>query len=103
MAASGTRSARSKAVPARVVTDRKSTRLNSSHITISYAVFCAKKKNLLAGIAACAHEDNPGHHAVWCALESCDSAALAHTYSSLLTRGATHHRRTPRRHDARPV
>src|SRR5437773_11568552 len=26
-------------------TDRKSTRLNSSHITISYAVFCLKKKN----------------------------------------------------------
>src|SRR5437773_4810071 len=26
--------------------DRKSTRLNSSHITISYAVFCLKKKTL---------------------------------------------------------
>src|SRR5437773_4813558 len=26
--------------------DRKSTRLNSSHITISYAVFCLKKKKL---------------------------------------------------------
>src|SRR5437773_5050764 len=26
-------------------TDRKSTRLNSSHITNSYAVFCLKKKN----------------------------------------------------------
>src|SRR6266540_4837979 len=26
------------------VADRKSTRLNSSHITISYAVFCLKKK-----------------------------------------------------------
>src|SRR5437667_8742178 len=26
--------------------DRKSTRLNSSHITISYAVFCLKKKNI---------------------------------------------------------
>src|SRR5437773_7779422 len=26
------------------VGDRKSTRLNSSHITISYAVFCLKKK-----------------------------------------------------------
>src|SRR5437867_13219518 len=29
----------------RVETDRKSTRLNSSHRTISYAVFCLKKKN----------------------------------------------------------
>jgi len=26
--------------------DRKSTRLNSSHITISYAVFCLKKKTI---------------------------------------------------------
>src|SRR3712207_7812636 len=28
--------------------DRKSTRLNSSHANISYAVFCLKKKNLEA-------------------------------------------------------
>src|SRR5256885_14691592 len=28
-----------------LVTDRKSTRLNSSHLVISYAVFCLKKKN----------------------------------------------------------
>src|SRR3712207_7243126 len=28
-------------------TDRKSTRLNSSHANISYAVFCLKKKKLL--------------------------------------------------------
>src|SRR5690625_5904885 len=27
------------------VEDRKSTRLNSSHVAISYAVFCLKKKN----------------------------------------------------------
>src|SRR5437868_12111618 len=27
--------------------DRKSTRLNSSHVSISYAVFCLKKKNSL--------------------------------------------------------
>src|SRR3712207_7403538 len=27
-------------------TDRKSTRLNSSHANISYAVFCLKKKNI---------------------------------------------------------
>src|SRR5207248_6364241 len=27
--------------------DRKSTRLNSSHRTISYAVFCLKKKNIV--------------------------------------------------------
>src|SRR3712207_9453177 len=29
----------------RTVLDRKSTRLNSSHANISYAVFCLKKKN----------------------------------------------------------
>src|SRR3712207_8527163 len=29
----------------RVIKDRKSTRLNSSHANISYAVFCLKKKN----------------------------------------------------------
>src|SRR5205814_10669886 len=28
------------------VLDRKSTRLNSSHLGISYAVFCLKKKNI---------------------------------------------------------
>src|SRR5690606_40917698 len=28
--------------------DRKSTRLNSSHVKISYAVFCLKKKNITA-------------------------------------------------------
>src|SRR5699024_12692974 len=27
------------------IQDRKSTRLNSSHVSISYAVFCLKKKN----------------------------------------------------------
>src|SRR5256885_9856289 len=31
----------------RQVLDRKSTRLNSSHLVISYAVFCLKKKNAL--------------------------------------------------------
>src|SRR5438067_7941063 len=31
--------------------DRKSTRLNSSHVSISYAVFCLKKKNDNAGSA----------------------------------------------------
>src|SRR5690606_41964882 len=30
----------------RLTQDRKSTRLNSSHVKISYAVFCLKKKNI---------------------------------------------------------
>src|SRR5256885_12899729 len=40
--------------------DRKSTRLNSSHLVISYAVFCLKKKNNL---------------------ESCTTTCQAHTSS----------------------
>src|SRR3989454_2244736 len=32
--------------------DRKSTRLNSSHLVISYAVFCLKKKNNYASTCA---------------------------------------------------
>src|SRR5699024_11380814 len=30
--------------------DRKSTRLNSSHVSISYAVFCVKKKKVRRGV-----------------------------------------------------
>src|SRR5207302_11455355 len=39
-----------RAAPSRALgrrRDRKSTRLNSSHVKISYAVFCLKKKNSL--------------------------------------------------------
>src|SRR5579859_7273653 len=38
------RMSRKASSPARII-DRKSTRLNSSHSQISYAVFCLKKKN----------------------------------------------------------
>src|SRR5699024_11915806 len=31
--------------PGRATADRKSTRLNSSHVSISYAVYCLKKQN----------------------------------------------------------
>src|SRR5437667_617179 len=41
---SPTSSVRDDGVTVTVKLDRKSTRLNSSHITISYAVFCLKKK-----------------------------------------------------------
>src|SRR3712207_7750528 len=37
---------------AELQTDRKSTRLNSSHANISYAVFCLKKKNTKKPIAS---------------------------------------------------
>src|SRR5256885_9749594 len=38
------RSARARSSPPCAIPDRKSTRLNSSHLVISYAVFCLKKK-----------------------------------------------------------
>src|SRR5690606_40420660 len=37
------------AAPRLIEQDRKSTRLNSSHVKISYAVFCWKKKNWSTG------------------------------------------------------
>src|SRR5258707_2562070 len=39
--------ARARGVPREPLRDRKSTRLNSSHANISYAVFCLKKKNAI--------------------------------------------------------
>src|SRR5256886_4137017 len=44
--------------------DRKSTRLNSSHSQISYAVFCLKKKKheLHNGLVARTHERHGEHH-----------------------------------------
>src|SRR5580693_9651187 len=38
--------------------DRKSTRLNSSHSSISYAVFCLKKKQQTNNVRVYAHENN---------------------------------------------
>src|SRR3984893_19343697 len=43
-----------------VTIDRKSTRLNSSHVAISYAVFCLKKnKNYGMTLNICAERDIP--------------------------------------------
>src|SRR5262245_63509653 len=39
--------------------DRKSTRLNSSHLGISYAVFCLKKKNIRHAYASAAEDRHP--------------------------------------------
>src|SRR3989442_5328926 len=44
------------------VGDRKSTRLNSSHVRISYAVFCLKKKNIYAKRAAIVVKHVAKHH-----------------------------------------
>src|SRR5690625_6573664 len=48
-AAAGTESTPARTTPTKrssTTSDRKSTRLNSSHVAISYAVFCLKKKTL---------------------------------------------------------
>src|ERR1035438_10781492 len=44
-------------------TDRKSTRLNSSHLGISYAVFCLKKKSVVSVIRAGLAASPPRHAA----------------------------------------
>src|SRR5437763_2604314 len=46
------------AVHARQLQDRKSTRLNSSHRCISYAVFCLKKKKYTVYYHFVTHMDN---------------------------------------------
>src|SRR5260221_4273483 len=54
--------------------DRKSTRLNSSHTVISYAVFCLKKKNKekisrlkhMISYRRAASRTVPDHHAISC-------------------------------------
>src|SRR5437868_12574293 len=50
--------------------DRKSTRLNSSHVSISYAVFCLKKKmrssrNSAAAVAVAANRNAQDHNLRW--------------------------------------
>src|SRR5256885_6660417 len=40
--------------------DRKSTRLNSSHLVISYAVFCLKKKKYTDGRVTSGHDEEGG-------------------------------------------
>src|SRR5436309_5182528 len=44
--------------------DRKSTRLNSSHVKISYAVFCLKKKNKQVQMDDCYFSRN-GRFGIW--------------------------------------
>src|SRR3989442_8071580 len=48
--------------------DRKSTRLNSSHVRISYAVFCLKKKN---STVECRHSPHTARHRPAHAQERC--------------------------------
>src|SRR3989442_6368371 len=45
-------------IAALMAADRKSTRLNSSHVRISYAVFCLKKKTMSADRTMSIHFQN---------------------------------------------
>src|SRR5256885_2491933 len=50
--------------------DRKSTRLNSSHLVISYAVFCLKKKKKARDVALAELARHQGASSdSWCAAE----------------------------------
>src|SRR5256885_8635889 len=55
-------------------TDRKSTRLNSSHLVISYAVFCLKKKKDHAQrVAMCRRAVSASTHHQWQGRSPCAS------------------------------
>src|SRR5256885_3277913 len=59
----GRRRRNPRTVRERLSQDRKSTRLNSSHLVISYAVFCLKKKTTVSAVAYRSHRI-PIHEAV---------------------------------------
>src|SRR5689334_24086495 len=50
--------------PAKLERDRKSTRLNSSHSSISYAVFCLKKKKTITS-SECTTRRQPHRAPAW--------------------------------------
>src|SRR5204863_5921486 len=63
--------------------DRKSTRLNSSHVEISYAVFCLKKKKKCVGtLTKCSYND---HLQLWRARLSTAHVAYSVLHASLLS------------------
>src|SRR5207245_5021641 len=55
----------SRRYPALQGRDRKSTRLNSSHGSISYAVFCLKKTNIRVSYMVALFASSPRLHAVF--------------------------------------
>src|SRR5258705_2574804 len=65
--------------------DRKSTRLNSSHLGISYAVFCLKKKNTPPRSL---HFGSP--HGVWSEEAAARFALYSNLHPSLLGRSRVH-------------
>src|SRR5256885_4784498 len=66
-------------------TDRKSTRLNSSHLVISYAVFCLKKKKIKSNTRTVSPQTYRSHHVLRrrSVLSCCDTfIAAVHRYPS---------------------
>src|ERR1039457_779379 len=72
--------------------DRKSTRLNSSHLVISYAVFCLKKKNMTAHTTA-----NRSNHGPQLLLSCHHAARLCQEIGLLVARQCLRDTMRPRR------
>src|SRR5258708_22556867 len=87
-----------EAVRERYGRDRKSTRLNSSHQIISYAVFCLKKKNILA-----AHRDDTSHRSVVHLALASPVAPTRGGLRPLIQHAAGHHAEHAREVDAAEV
>src|SRR5207249_9653835 len=73
--------------PPRPHSDRKSTRLNSSHVSISYAVFCLKKTNGLRPVAAAQGLGAAGEHSCVPHLREPHSLRVAAPLQLALARG----------------
>src|SRR2546429_5356914 len=56
-------------------TDRKSTRLNSSHGYISYAVFCLKKKNRTQY-----NSSTESHRSIFASITGCEYPLLSYSH-----------------------
>src|SRR5262245_62299619 len=83
--------------------DRKSTRLNSSHLGISYAVFCLKKKNKKAEVVDSVRLPNSGRTTAIKDLQrdAIDDATNAETRRLRIDFADTQRRDT--RHDAHTI
>src|SRR6266511_3134290 len=97
--------------------DRKSTRLNSSHVKISYAVFCLKKKKKTKNLTFTykkKHETNKHkklkhdsnyHHSTYyiCCYSVCTHTTIILTYFFFFNDTATTEIYTLSLHDALPI
>src|SRR5256885_11909851 len=88
-------------IPFTRVPDRKSTRLNSSHLVISYAVFCLKKKKYIFRLLAAdatignynpaADSPQPAHEIVLFPISHDVQASLQSPPPGLLATGVSEH------------